>query len=291
MAEFYQFKIAKWNTSTDDMSLEQEAALLRVVNAIRLYDRPITMNLRVLAGLWRCNERKAKRLLSELIETGEITVEDGLIVNQRAVEDASTYSELRVERQLAGRQGGIESGKSRAKALKNNNPSEALGSTIKKRKEKKEYIGGDDAGARDPDPPPEIQNQPTDREQILTAIGADPISGLIGLNGKQIGRMADMQEARRWRDDLGLNLNEVLSVIDDVMSRKTDGPPGTFSYFTAAMQRHAGEKAKPKLTPIEGGQSERANPGDHRNRNPHTAAGRAHQNLVAAFAGTIPDER
>lgn len=80
MAEYWQLKIAKWNLATDDMTLELEGALLRVVNATRLYDRPIKANLRVLSGLWRCNERRAKRLLSDLVATGEIRIEDGLII-------------------------------------------------------------------------------------------------------------------------------------------------------------------------------------------------------------------
>lgn len=140
MAEYYKFEIANWNEGTADLTLEQEAAYLRVINAIRLADQPITFNKFALCGLWRCNERKANRLLSELIEAGKLRIEGGKIINDKAVDDASNLRRLRAERASAGRRGGIESGKSRAKSLENNETGEAIGSTReeKRREEDKE---------------------------------------------------------------------------------------------------------------------------------------------------------
>lgn len=80
MAEFYKFEITNWNEGTANLSLELEAAYLRVINAIRLADQPITFNTFVLCGLWRCNDRKAKRILAELIDAGKIYIEDGRLV-------------------------------------------------------------------------------------------------------------------------------------------------------------------------------------------------------------------
>ena len=79
MAEYYKHEIAKWNVATDGLTLEQEAAYHRVVSMIRLYERPLANNPRVLAGMWRCNERKAVRLLSELVAAHLVEVNDGLI--------------------------------------------------------------------------------------------------------------------------------------------------------------------------------------------------------------------
>lgn len=79
MANFYLFEIANWNEGTANLTLEQEAAYHRVVSMIRLYERPLANNPRVLAGMWRCNERKAKRLLSELVAAHLIDVSDGLL--------------------------------------------------------------------------------------------------------------------------------------------------------------------------------------------------------------------
>ena len=79
MSEFYKRNPGLWMTGTDDLTLEQEAAYSRVIDATHLYDHPVRNNLRVLAGLWRCNERKAKRLLAELIALGKLTIDGAWI--------------------------------------------------------------------------------------------------------------------------------------------------------------------------------------------------------------------
>jgi uncharacterized protein YdaU (DUF1376 family) len=131
LSEFYKMEPLRWDRGTDDLTLEQEAAYLRVCNAIYAADQPIRENYRLLAGMWRCNERKAKRLLAEVIATGKLRVEGGWIINEKAVEDVSKRRELRVKRQLAGHSGGIESGKSRAKPRGNKETTEASASTRK----------------------------------------------------------------------------------------------------------------------------------------------------------------
>jgi hypothetical protein len=147
MAEFYKFEITNWNEGTANLSLELEAAYLRVINAIRLADQAITFNTFVLCGLWRCNDRKAKRILAELIDAGKIYVEDGKLVNQKAADDASALNRLRADRASAGRRGGIESGKTRAKPLENHNTGEASASTreekrrVEVKEEEREPVG------------------------------------------------------------------------------------------------------------------------------------------------------
>ncbi len=141
MSSFYKMEPLKWDRGTDDLSLEQEAAYLRVVNAINAADQPIRANHRLLAGMWRCNERKAKRLLGELIKAGKVTIEDGWIFNRKAMEDVSNRRELSVKRASSGHSGGIESGKSRSKTLKNKETNEANASSRieeNRREEKKE---------------------------------------------------------------------------------------------------------------------------------------------------------
>lgn len=147
MSEFYKMFPQKWDRNTDNLTLEQEAAYLRLCNAMYAADQAIAENYRVLAGLWRCNERKAKRLLRELEQAGKVTVQDGWIGNEFVMNDVSKRRELRMERQSAGHRGGIESGKSRSKPLKNNETGEASASTRKEEKrreaeEKKEEPNG-----------------------------------------------------------------------------------------------------------------------------------------------------
>lgn len=110
--------------------------------------------------------------------------------------------------------------------------------------------GGGDTREAPPDRPPDPN--PTFRERIIAACGADPGSGLTGPNGTVIGTRADMLAVESWRDDLGLTEGQILAVIEDAMSRKRDGPPSRLSYFNRPMQREAGRKTSPKLTPIEG---------------------------------------
>lgn len=92
-----------------------------------------------------------------------------------------------------------------------------------------------------PKPPPD----PTFRERLLEAMGLDP-SGLTGPTGRIIGTQADMQEARLWLG-LGLTEDEIVARVAEVMAAKRDGPPGSFRYFRAPMERLAALKAAPPL--------------------------------------------
>lgn len=94
--------------------------------------------------------------------------------------------------------------------------------------------------------PVQVDQGSTFRELILAVIGVDR-SGLTGRGGRILGNQSDMFEARRWATDLGLTEAEQLDLIREIIARKTDGPPGTFKFFTAAMQRLAAEKAAPPL--------------------------------------------
>lgn len=86
------------------------------------------------------------------------------------------------------------------------------------------------------------ENQPSDqttRERLLAAIGADPISGMMGPNGATLGRQSDMQTAAGW-SDLGLTIDQQCRIIGERMaSARAKAPhfvPRSFAYFTGAMQ-------------------------------------------------------
>lgn len=248
MAEFYKLEIAAWNVGTDDLTLEQEAAYLRIVNAIRLYEQPIRENTRVLCGLWRCNERKAKRLLSELIEARKLEIKDGFIINEKAVNDASNLRETRVKRQSAGRLGGIESGKSRRNSLESNDTGEAPAST-REEKRREEYSVEEPASQpRLRAAPPVDEEVKTRRERLLSAMGADPVSGISGPNGSVLGRERDMIEADRW-EKLGLPIDSQCRLVAERMAQARSRQPGfaprSFAYFSAAMEELAAAKNRP----------------------------------------------
>ena len=179
MAEYYKFEIANWDEGTAMLTLEQEAAYLRVVNAIRLKDQPLTFNMFALCGIWRCNERKAKRLLGELVDAGKLRIEDGKIINDKAVEDASNLRRLRADRASAGSRGGIESGKVRAKSLENKEQRQAIAST-REEKRREEYSVSKDTGADAPIDPEKVMFDGGIR--LLTAVGksSDQARSIIG---------------------------------------------------------------------------------------------------------------
>lgn len=109
--------------------------------------------------------------------------------------------------------------------------------------------GGGSARASEREAGPAPPAEPTFREQLLEAMGADPVSGLTGPGGRWIGTPADMAHARRWLDLPGLDEAAVLAEVVRIMAGKPDGPPSTFRYFDRAMERLSGALSAPPLSP------------------------------------------
>ncbi|MFN4062298.1 MAG: DUF1376 domain-containing protein [Paracoccus hibiscisoli] len=106
MSSFYKMDPAAWDFGTTDLTLEQEAAYLRIINAIHKHDQPVPNNDRVLSGMFRCSTRKARALLDALIEAGKLRVEDGKITNDRAVSDLVQRGFVSSSRAESGAKGG-----------------------------------------------------------------------------------------------------------------------------------------------------------------------------------------
>ncbi|WYK05463.1 DUF1376 domain-containing protein [Cereibacter sphaeroides f. sp. denitrificans] len=109
------------------------------------------------------------------------------------------------------------------------------------------------------------------RERILAACGADPVSGLIGPGGRQIGTRADMEEVARWAAMPGIGEAEILSVVTEMMAGKRDGPPSTLRYFRPGIERLAAAIAAPPLDPSKTPPARGVQP-HGRNREPGFAA-------------------
>ena len=139
MAEFYKMHPAKWDNGTADLSLEQEAAYLRIVNAINKADEPCPANKYVMAGLFRCRPDKAMRLLQSIVDAEKVYIEDGKIYNERAMNDVRTRHELGVKRAFSGSAGGIQKQVNTVNALKDKEPTlaNATPREEKRREEKK----------------------------------------------------------------------------------------------------------------------------------------------------------
>src|SRR5262245_35564916 len=84
--EFYKMPFNAWDQETHDLSLDEEAALLRVWNAIHRHHEPVPKSLRHLSSLWRCHLNKARFLLDRLLNSGLIVeTPDGKLANPRAM--------------------------------------------------------------------------------------------------------------------------------------------------------------------------------------------------------------
>lgn len=195
----------------------------------------------------------------------------GKIWNKKLSEIHVQVSVAHSNKSEAGKKGAA------AKALKNNKsqPSTAKAELKQpepepepKREEKKEGGGGSAQARENHDLISENQPQ-TFREKILTAIGVDPVSGLTGHGGRQLGTQGDMAEASRWLDLPNISESVVVEEIRRITVGKRDGPPKSFLYFTEPMQRLSATLSAPALQPIQpnpqtaqGGRNERHRQGN-----------------------------
>lgn len=129
MSSFYKMFPSAWDCGTANLSLEEEAAYLRIVNAIHTHDGPVPDNDRVLAGLFRSSTRKARALIDALVKAGKVTVEDGQIWNDRARSDLVQRGFISNSRSESGAKGGRTRAESAAKSLKEKEQAQAIAST------------------------------------------------------------------------------------------------------------------------------------------------------------------
>lgn len=151
MSGFYKMDPASWDFGTADLSLEQEAAYLRVINAIHKHDAGVPDNDRVLAGLFRTSTRKARALIDALIEAGKVFIEDGKIWNDRARSDLVQRGFTTISRAESGAKGGRKRSENATKSLKNNDQPQAIASSrIEENREEYSVANATDGGAVDP---------------------------------------------------------------------------------------------------------------------------------------------
>ena len=145
MTDFYRMDPGAWDFGTASLSLEEEAAYLRIINAIHKHKGPVPDNDRVLAGLFRSSTRKARALVQALIEAGKITIEGGLIWNDKARSDLVQRGFVSISRAESGAKGGRTKAENAAKSLETNEPSLAIASTREEKRreeiDKTEPIG------------------------------------------------------------------------------------------------------------------------------------------------------
>lgn len=106
-------------------------------------------------------------------------------------------------------------------------------------------------GSKAPQDPAQVTSpeDETWRERMLRAMGLSR-SGQNGVGGAYRGNPQDMKIAERWRA-AGLNDDEIVAVIDDVMRKRPGKPPATFKFFDDAMAEMVAAKALGPLAPAQ----------------------------------------
>lgn len=134
--EFYKMEFDAWDEGTVDLSLEEEAAYLRLCHQMYRRRGPVPNSDRLLVSLWRCHQNKARPLLQRLIAAGKIFVTpEGHLSNTRVTQEVDARETLSTHRADAGHTGGIRSGHARRKSLKTNDVDEAKRSREEKIRE------------------------------------------------------------------------------------------------------------------------------------------------------------
>lgn len=142
--EFYKMEYESWDEGTDSLTLEQEAAYLRLCHQMYRRKGGIPNGPATLARIWRCHPNKARKLLADLVAAGKVQDCDGVLTNTRVtreLDDRETRSRQRAD---AGHTGGTRTQENRRNPLKTNEADEAPASTPdkqnqadKRREEKK----------------------------------------------------------------------------------------------------------------------------------------------------------
>ncbi|WP_262298408.1 YdaU family protein [Microvirga sesbaniae] len=127
--EFYRMEYEAWDEGTDALTLEQEAAYLRLCHQMYRRRGAVPDNPATLARLWRCHPNKARKLLGDLLALGKVTRTEGGLANARVARELHHRGIASAHRAEAGRTGGLRSGETRRKSLTGHDPDEAPASS------------------------------------------------------------------------------------------------------------------------------------------------------------------
>lgn len=148
--EFYRMDFDAWDEGTDDLTLEQEAAYLRLCHQMYRRRGPIPKRLPALARMWRCHPNKARKLLADLIDSGKIEeTPEGHLTNTRVRQEIDHRETMRTQRAHAAETAGRRSGDVRRKSLISNDLPGASGSTPTNQNELEREGEGEREGERE----------------------------------------------------------------------------------------------------------------------------------------------
>ncbi len=117
MGEFCKMEYDAWDQGNVELSLEEEAAYLRLCHQMYRRNGPVPNSLELLCTLWRCNASRAKRLLFSLLSKGKIDFDENeQLTNNRTSGELANREQLSASRAHSGRLGGTISRPSRKKS-------------------------------------------------------------------------------------------------------------------------------------------------------------------------------
>ncbi|MCJ2009787.1 DUF1376 domain-containing protein [Methylobacterium sp. J-092] len=155
--EFYKMDYEAWDEGTDELSLEQEAAYLRLCHQLYRRKASIPSAPATLGRIWRCHPNKARKLLGDLIAAGKIVEKDGLLSNTRVTRELDDRETRRTQQADAGHIGGTRSQENRRKPLKINGGDRADASSAAKRNQAEEEREGEKKEQIEALPPSDVR--------------------------------------------------------------------------------------------------------------------------------------
>jgi len=126
--EFYKMDYEAWDEGTDALSLELEAAYLRLCHQLYRRKAAIPSAPATLARIWRCHPNKARKLLGDLLAAGKVAEIDGHLTNTRVTRELDDRETMRRQKADAGKTGGTRAQENRRNVLENNDPDQASAS-------------------------------------------------------------------------------------------------------------------------------------------------------------------
>lgn len=206
---FLPFFVGDFVADVMELSTEEIGAYILLLSRSWTAGGYLPHDTRKLARICKVTPtRFRKRLWPEI--QGYFQIEEGVVWNQRLVEELDKARINSGKRAIAGRLGGLASAASR-RATQSDLP------------------------------------QDPKRFRLLDAMGVAATP--LGEDGHIYGNQTDMLEADRWSKDLSLTIDEQCNIIREVMAGyKGRSPPKYFRYFSQAMERYRAAKDRPAPT-------------------------------------------
>ncbi|OOY20867.1 hypothetical protein BMI86_10195 [Thioclava sp. DLFJ5-1] len=234
----------------------------------------VALSVRFAAQAWGWSKSRVQRFLQRLVERDKVVTQSG---TGATIVTICNYDEYQFGQQASG----TATGHGR------DSSGTAAGQTINR----ESIGGGGSARAHTHEGPIRGEAGPADapsyRERVLEAMGVGP-DGIAGPSS-WIGGQGDMAEARRWLELPGITEDVAIAEVRSVMASKRDtGPPGSFKYFTKAMQRLSGELTADQLKPMEA-QDGHTNTSRAGSSTRHTRGRSAHDSFLRGFQSASSD--